>query len=162
MNRRIRSKRAQAMVEFALLVPAFFMLLLGVLDLGRAGFYFVSASGLARQGARYASSFDNGFGWGSAGTFNFISIQSQAQTIPLSQPVGCDTTVPAVGSLTACQTPGVGNGYLFIHDVPAAGGAPHYVQVSVVYAFRPTTPMISALTGTIYIVGTSSMDTEYP
>lgn len=162
MSSRIRSKRAQSLVEFALLVPAFFMLLLGVLDLGRAGYYFVVASGLARQGARYAAAFDQGFGWGAGGTFGLIDEQSEAQTVPLSQPAGCASTVPTVGSLTACQTPGVGKGYLFVHDVSASGSTPHYVQVSIVYAFQPTTPMISALTGTIYIVATSAMDTEYP
>jgi hypothetical protein len=33
--------------------------------------------------------------------------------------------------------------------------------VSVIYAFRPTTPMLSDLTGTIYVVATSAMDTEW-
>ena len=47
------------MVEFSLLAPVFFLLLVGVLDLGRAGFYFVVGSDLARQGARYASAWGN-------------------------------------------------------------------------------------------------------
>jgi Flp pilus assembly protein TadG len=161
MSKKGRLRRAQALVEFALLTPAFFMVLLGALDFGRVGYYYVSASSLARQAARYAAAFDNGTGWGSSGAYALIDVQSEAQTIPLSQPAGCSTTVPVAGSLTACQTPPIGKAYLFIHDVPAAGTVPHYVQVTVVYGFRPTTPMISAITGTIYVVATSSMNTEY-
>ncbi|TMC61304.1 MAG: pilus assembly protein [Chloroflexota bacterium] len=48
---RIRSSRGgQAMVEFALLVPVFFMMLIGLLDFGRAGFYYVASTSLARSG----------------------------------------------------------------------------------------------------------------
>ena len=56
------SRRAQSMVEFALLAPAFFLLLLGVLDFGRVGFYYVSMVDLARQTARYAAAYDQEIG----------------------------------------------------------------------------------------------------
>jgi hypothetical protein len=55
--------------------------------------------------------------------------------------------------------------YLFIEDVSACDtcipATPHYKKVSTVYAFRPSTPMISNITGTIYIVATAAMNTEY-
>ena len=54
------------MIEFALLAPIFFMILLGVLDLGRAGFYFVVGSALARDGARFAAVYNNGTGYSNA------------------------------------------------------------------------------------------------
>ena len=90
------------MVEFALLVPVFFIMLIGLLDFGRAGFYYVAASGLARnaarQGAAYAS---QGTGFTDAQIVGMVSIQANAETILLTQPAGCGTITPPT-TLTAC------------------------------------------------------------
>ena len=161
MLTRIRSHRGQSLVEFALLAPVFFLLLMGILDFGRVGFYYVASSDLSRIGARNGAAFHNGTGWGSAATYSLTDQQSEAQGIPLSVPAGCPSAIPVAGSLTACEKPGAGHAYFFYKDVPAAGTVPHYVEVSVVYAFTPTTPMINAITGTVYVVANSSMDTEY-
>lgn len=48
-------KRAQAVVEFALAIPIFMVLLLGVLDAGRGVVAFNSLSNAAREGARYGA-----------------------------------------------------------------------------------------------------------
>ena len=54
--------------------------------------------------------------------------------------------------------------HFFIEDVSACPACipatPHYKKVSTVYAFRPTTPMLGNITGTIYIVATAAMTTE--
>jgi hypothetical protein len=149
------------MVEFALLAPVFFMMLMAILDFGRVGFYYVATSDLARFGARTGAVFRNGTGWGSSTTYSLTDQQSEAQGIKMSVPAGCPSDIPVPGSLTSCEKPADGHAYFFYKDVPASGTTPHYVEVSVVYAFTPTTPMISAITGTIYVVANSSMDTEY-
>ncbi len=152
------------MIEFSLLAPVFFLLLLGILDLGRAGFFFVVSSDLARDGARYAAMYNAGTGYSNAAVTAFIQQEAGATGIPnasFSMPAGaCGTTTPPKPptALSACQTPTPGSMYFFIEDV---SGSPHYKKVSTVYAFRPVTPMLSAITGTIYIVATSAMDTEY-
>ncbi|HEX3629522.1 MAG TPA: TadE/TadG family type IV pilus assembly protein [Candidatus Dormibacteraeota bacterium] len=160
--KRFESRRAQGMVEFALIAPLFFMLLLGVIDLGRAGFFFVVGSNLARDGARFGAVYNNGSGYSSAAVASFISVEAHADAIKdFSIPATCGTTTtPAQppAALTACQTPPVGAMYFFVQDM---GGSPHYKKVSTVYAFRPVTPMLSAITGTIYIVATSAMTVEY-
>jgi len=55
--------------------------------------------------------------------------------------------------------------HFFIETVAACGACvpptPQYKKVSTVYGFRPVTPMLSNLTGTIYIVATAAMNTEY-
>lgn len=159
----LKSRRAQAMVEFALLAPIFFMLLLGVLDLGRAGFFFVVGSALARDGARDASVYNNGTGLTNGAVAGTISIEAAADGIAnanFTMPAACGTSTPPQppAALSACQTPAPDNMYFFIEDVP---GTPHYKKVSTVYAFRPVTPMLNAITGTIYIVSTSAMAVEY-
>jgi Flp pilus assembly protein TadG len=155
------SRRAQSMVEFALLAPVFFLILLGVLDLGRAGFYFVVGSNLAREGARWASVYNNGTGLSNAAVSGIVSQQANAEAIAtFTMPGACGTTTPPQppGALSACQTPAVGEMKFFIQDM---GGSPHYKKISTVYAFRPVTPMLSQITGTIYIVATSAMTVEY-
>jgi Flp pilus assembly protein TadG len=156
-------QRAQGMVEFALLAPVFFLLLLGVLDLGRAGFFFVVGSNLARDGARQAAVYSSGSGLPNGAVSGNIQVEAAAVGIAnanFSMPGACGTTTPAKppAALTACQTPPTDNMYMFIEDV---AGSPHYKKVSIVYAFRPVTPMLNQITGTIYIVATSAMVVEY-
>ena len=79
----------------------------------------------------------------------------------LSEPGGC-TTPASPGNttppkpLTSSYQPSVGNTYIFIDRSSAT-----YITVSIIYAFRPTTPMLSSITGTIYTVGTAAVYTEY-
>jgi Flp pilus assembly protein TadG len=157
-------RSGQGLVEFAVVAPVFLLLLLGILDFGRVGFYFVQGSSLARTGARWASVYDtSGAGLTDAQILSKIQGQANSATIPISQP-GCGTTTPPQppAALTACQQPPIGQAYLFIDRSNATfGAATPYIVVSVIYAFRPTTPMLSDLTGTIYVVATAAMDTEW-
>ncbi|MEO6577968.1 MAG: TadE family protein [Candidatus Limnocylindria bacterium] len=54
-RRHRREGRGQAMVELALALPIFFLILFGLIDLGRAVFVYSSLSEGAREGARYGS-----------------------------------------------------------------------------------------------------------
>jgi Flp pilus assembly protein TadG len=49
-----RSQRSQALIEFALISPVLLLLLFGIIDLGRAVFYYDTVSHAAREGARTA------------------------------------------------------------------------------------------------------------
>jgi len=71
---------AQAMVEFALVAPMFFLLLFGIVEAGRFIFYYETLNHATREGTRYA-------------------IVNGANTI------GCPTGPPAPGS-TPCDTAG--------------------------------------------------------
>jgi Flp pilus assembly protein TadG len=160
--RNIRSKRAgQAMVEFALLVPVFFMILVGLLDFGRAGFYYVAASGLSRSAARYGAAYAdaNGQGFTDAQIVSMLTQQANAETIRITQPAGCGTLTPP-SPLTACYQPPSGQAYIFI-DRSNFSTLPKFIKVSVVYRFDATTPMVRAIVGTIYVRATSSMETEF-
>jgi len=53
-RRRSARSRGQAMVEFALVAPIFFLLLFGIIEGGRFIFYYETLSNAAREGARYA------------------------------------------------------------------------------------------------------------
>jgi Flp pilus assembly protein TadG len=47
-----KHKKGQSMVEFALLLPLFVLLIIGIFDLGRAFFSFIAIMNAAREGAR--------------------------------------------------------------------------------------------------------------
>ena len=49
-----RRHRGQALVEFALVAPVFFMLLFSIIEFGRALYYIQILNNAAREGARYA------------------------------------------------------------------------------------------------------------
>jgi hypothetical protein len=50
----MRSQRSQALIEFALVSPVLLLLLFGIVDIGRAVFYYDTISHAAREGARVA------------------------------------------------------------------------------------------------------------
>jgi len=54
IRRRLRDERGQSFVEFTLILPMALILILGVVDLGKAISYSLDASHLANEGARYA------------------------------------------------------------------------------------------------------------
>ena len=54
MKRLRRRSRGQAMVEFALVAPMFFLLLFAIIEFGRAVYYIQMLNNAAREGARFA------------------------------------------------------------------------------------------------------------
>jgi Flp pilus assembly protein TadG len=53
-RRRGRNRRGQALVEFALVIPIFLLVLVAIFDLGRAVFAYNTLTNAAREGARMA------------------------------------------------------------------------------------------------------------
>ena len=51
-SRPTRNRRGQTLVEFALILPVFLLLLMGIMDLGRAVYYSSTLSNVARETAR--------------------------------------------------------------------------------------------------------------
>ena len=49
-----RSHRGQALVEFALVAPMFFLVLFAIIEAGRFIFYYETLNNATREGARYA------------------------------------------------------------------------------------------------------------
>lgn len=146
------------MVEFALLAPAFFLLFLGVLDFGRAGYYYVTVSGLARTTARMSTAYNSGSGFLTSDIQTATQAQARSEAISgVSTPGGC--AAPSGQPTLSCQHPVDGAAYYWI--TKCLNCSPRTVIVNVVYSFTPATPMIKALTGTVYINASSKMDLEY-
>jgi hypothetical protein len=150
------------MVEFALLAPAFFLLLVGVLDFGRAGFYYVATDDLARQTARYAAAYNNGTGFTAAQIDTYIDKQANGSAMNSPTFINAGTCAKPNGPPSlACQKPGVGQAYYWVVKCIIPSCNPETVTVAIIYAFEPTTPMVNSITGIIYIYADSKMNKEY-
>lgn len=56
MIRKLRTgEHGQALVEMALVLPLFFLLLFGVIEMGRIGYAYITISNAAREGGRVAT-----------------------------------------------------------------------------------------------------------
>jgi len=50
-----KSRFGQELVEYAIILPLFLILVLGIVDLGRAVYYYAAMNNIVREGARYGS-----------------------------------------------------------------------------------------------------------
>lgn len=127
-------ERGQTMVEFALILPVFVLLLIGLFDVGRAVFAFNTVNNAAREGARLAivDQFEAHVREEAAEAATDLGIQPDDVTVAYQLPDG--TACPHVGTegISLCVA-----------------------VVSVPYTYQPATPIIGNLIGSIQIRGES-------
>ena len=123
-----RRSRGQALVEFAIVAPIFFLLMFGIIDFGRYVYYVQILNNAAREGARYA-------------------IVHGSNSFQPTGPSPNDPTIEAVVRNYAIGV--VGNGAVL--DVDSTWGIPlnpptnnrgSKVTVSVTYAFHSLIPIV--------------------
>lgn len=132
-------RRGQSLVEFALLLPVLLVILLGLLDFGRAVFAYNAVSEAARNGSRVAIVNQ---------TLSDICSVTASRAIGLGLP----TTCAANGN---SGTQGV-----WVTNLDTGTAAPCATincqqSVKVTYQFRPITPVIGAFIGPINLTSTS-------
>lgn len=145
------------MVEFAILAPIFFLLLLGTIDLGRAIYIYNSISDAAREGARAAVPYDSPLP-----TTNSVvgAVQSKLGG-------GFNLTVdpcsggPQTASCPATpQTPNTG--LIWYSSGIGAVTGHHPVVVKITFLFQPWIPVVRDAAGNgVTISAESTMETEY-
>ncbi len=119
--------RGQALLEFAVVAPIFFLLVFAMIDFGRYVYYVQILNNAAREGARYAIVH---------GSNSF-------------QPAGPSSNDPTVAGVVRSYAVGVtGNGALTITSVwgtppnPPTNNRGSNVDVKVSYAFRSIVPIV--------------------
>ena len=93
-----RVRRAQALVEFALVLPVMLLMLLGMIDLGRAFVFGVATQEGARQAARLAASANYDVFVDDSSVFGRL-VASSAPAL-----VGCSATPPTPPNTTTTQS----------------------------------------------------------
>ena len=148
LRRQRRPRPGQALVEFALVLPVFLLIVFGVLDAGRLIVTYNTVSNAARNAARVA-----------------IVNQSTAGTST------CDTTSPTAWSVGCAVASGVG-ATILPADVtvtyrdptdtgPCASMAIGCIAVVTVSGqWRPITPIIGQILGPMSVSSTSKIPVE--
>jgi Flp pilus assembly protein TadG len=179
MSAKQRRRRAQALVETALILPVLVLLMLGSADLGRAFYLKLEMSGASRAGMRMAvlggvvdignavrsepnSAIPNTAGaWGSMAPGG-ANADCTSNTQRCGDPTGCRSASAWAGvdqqacfAVRTCTnwTNGSCASYSAWGVRPNAG-ADQAVEVFVVYRFLPATPLIANFaggTGTFYL-----------
>ena len=138
--------RGQSLVEFALLLPVFVLLLMGILDFARAIYAYNAVGNAAREGTRTAIVNQNP---------NDISARAATQATGLgisTVPVSC----PPAGTNGVCVQ-------FLTSDLSATcspAGIGCVAQVIVKYTFTPITPIIGNIIGSIPVSSTSQQSIE--
>lgn len=130
----IRSQRAAAMVEFAIVLPVLLLLVFGIIDFGRALYTLNNLTSAVREGARLGS------------------VQSTPNTAAIQQRVS-DYLTPFGWSSVPSAT---------VTEVPSATN-PEYITVEIRnFPFEPITPIAGMIgLGSIPISASASFRWEF-
>ena len=157
-----RKQRSQAMTEFALVAPVLLLLTFGILDFGRALYYYAAAGDAAREGAHNAARATSPLP-ANSDVQSAVAVHFPGATIATPSPNCVNGPIPG-------GTPPAGTAWVFISEPsgaaagsanapggetpPGPGGACNAVvpaignqvlQVTVVYNYVPVTPLISSM-----------------
>ena len=151
-----RARGGQALVEFAIFAPLIFLLLLGVLDFGRAVVTYVAIAEAAHDGARQLILIKN------VGSTPPDTTLIAATLAEIGGGVSLQEDPCIAGGTTPCpSTPTTSNtGYIWISQNRTPGH--NEVTVKVTYLYAPVTDLIAnAIGGPITLTASSSMRAEY-
>lgn len=170
-----RGQRSQALVEFALVSPIFFLVMFTAIDISRLLYAYTAISSAARDGARTASL--------SGSTYSDCDIIREVELVGQGFPVrmdpdslvgNSDPNNPS-GSLQP-TTPPPNVGYAYIWPAVATADPPDnncdsaapraispsvkHVAVEVQYHFTPLLPIVSGFAANIIVKTVSVVTTE--
>jgi len=98
-------QRSQALIEFALVSPVLLLLLFGIVDIGRAIFYYDTLNHAAREGARVA-----------VRASNQLPTNDDILTAVTSQMQGVPVTAPCPQGPMTSATPPANSAWLYITE----------------------------------------------
>lgn len=183
LGRFFKSQRSQGLTEMAFVAPIVFFMIFGVVDFGRAIYYYVTISQAANEGARVAIIGEPPDYLQSTNAQVLNAVQSHAIAASLGDP--CPN-----GPIPSSPTPPANSGYIYITAYPpynyvepsprmdapgaepgpdpagcdavndAAGNVP--LQVTIYYNFQPITPLLqNAIGGHVILSAWAVYSTEY-
>ena len=107
LRKRHRGQQSQALIEFALISPILLLLIFGIIDIGRAVFYYDTLNHAAREGARAA-----------AKAQTTLPTNAAVLSAVVGQVVGVNVTEPCPQGPITASNPGVNRAWLFVTEAP--------------------------------------------
>ena len=180
-----RKKRAQSLVEMAMIAPILIMMLVSVIDFGRAAYDYSTLAGAVREGARQAALTGNtrmtdadvvaavrryavGLSLAAAPCVNGAVGAAWPPSTPASAAANTGVIYIVSGSSSSSsinapggQSPANATGSCAAVNPAYAGRYP--LTVKVVYNFQPLTPFVQQFlgSGSVTLTVASTMTTEY-
>ena len=155
------SRKGQAIVETALLLPILMLLVMGSADLGRVFYYAIAVTNSAREAARQGTYYDPISGSNAYDSYAQVLAAAQKEvpgdvtlSLPMSTPSHCLSGAPSSWSIYYPTQPN--SGYVFIcfdGNDSQATAATQTIQVLILYNFSPVTPLAQ-------VVGASLIQVE--
>ncbi len=105
LHRPRSSQRSQALIEFALISPVLLLLLFGIIDIGRAVFYYDTLNHAAREGARTA-----------VRASTRLPTNADVLATVTTQLVGMQVTEPCPQGPVTSATPPANAGWLYVTE----------------------------------------------
>lgn len=103
-------QRSQALIEFALVSPVLLLLLFGVVDIGRAIFYYDTLSHAAREGARTA-----------VRASNQLPTNADVLATVSTQMLGAPVSAPCPQGPVSSGTPPANSGWVYVTEPSPPG-----------------------------------------
>ena len=163
------SKKGQAIVETALLLPILMLLVMGSADLGRVFYYSIAVTNAAREAARQGTYYDPTSNSNRYDSYAQVLAAAQSEvpsdvtlSLPASAPSHCLTGQPSSWSAYYPSQPN--SGYAFIcfdgNDAQVTP-AQQTIQVTILYNFSPVTPLGDVVgTKLIQVVASTTMQVQ--
>ncbi len=174
-RRQGKRRSAQSLVEFALLAPLVFVILLLMIDFGRLVYTFGAIAYAAREGSRLASLEPQKTS--DCPILQRVEQAGQGFTLaPDPNSVAGNTDPNAPSGTKVPTTPPAGQGYIYIYPAVApktpqdtyCDGAPRKtssqsipVSVQIQFTYQPIVPLLADFIPTITIKTISVVPTEY-
>jgi Flp pilus assembly protein TadG len=105
---RSRGQESQALIEFALISPLLLLLIFGIIDIGRAVFYYDTLNHAAREGARVAATAPSA-----------MPTNASVLNAVLAQVVGVTVTEPCPQGPVSSGTPPANAAWMYVTEAPA-------------------------------------------
>jgi TadE-like protein len=159
-----RSTRGQALVEFALILPIFLLLIFGLIDLGRFVITDHILSQAAREGARQAAVEASWVGStsGACGKVGGPVCPADVTTLHADALDAANRMVAGLGGsiselYISCNAPGNDPAGLWTGASCNSKTPGNEVSIRVVYLYQPITPVIGGLIGNVVRQGAATM-----
>ncbi len=110
--RRGKGQQSQALIEFALISPVLLLLVFGIIDIGRAVFYYDTLNHAAREGARTAIR-----------ASTRLPTNADVLAVVLQQLIGVPATEPCPQGPVSSATPPTNSAWVYVTEPNPPSGA---------------------------------------
>jgi Flp pilus assembly protein TadG len=158
------SRRGQALVEFAILLPLFLLLIFGLIDLGRFVMTDHILSSAAREASRLSAVEASWIGstdtscndpYGPVCPADVATLSTHAEAAANRMVAGLGGTITEIH--ISCDPPGGQPSGLWTGTSCTSTTSGNVVSVRVVYTYQPITPVIAQLVGSVVRHGAATM-----